>query len=105
MGKNVEKLNKIENGDQTKRNKSTKEIPTLKPIAVLVFACNRPDAIEDHLRQLIQKRVAYGNIEKFPIIVSQDCGHQETANSIKKFSKSLHAILQVNLKENLSIIV
>jgi len=91
----AENLEQIGNGEILKRNKSTIEMPTVKPIAVLVFACNRPDAIEDHLRQLIQKRAAYGNAEKFPIIVSQDCGHQETASSIQKFSSSLHAYLKV----------
>lgn len=62
---------------------------------VLVMACNRPQSVENHLRQLIEKRSASKlNSDNFPIIVSQDCNHQETENSIKKFSNDLYAIIK-----------
>jgi hypothetical protein len=64
-------------------------------IAILVIACNRQNAIENHLRQLIERRAKTNNIEKFPIIVSQDCNHAETARSIEKFSQSLFAFVKV----------
>ena len=79
---------------------STQPVPTknrINPTAILVLACNRPQAIEEHLTQLINKRAAYGSVEKFPIIVSQDCAHPDTAKSIEKFSKSLNASIQVSV--------
>lgn len=84
-------------------------------IAVLVVACNRPDAIERSLNQLLKyvlwlsllpyqaqlkklkswkyvyvqqllvmNRYRF-SVEQFPIIVSQDCGHEETTNKIRSF--------------------
>ena len=97
--KSEDSLKQIAGADNQKLNEksssTSQAVTNNKPIAVLVFACNRPEAIEDHLRQLIQKREAYGNIEKFPILVSQDCGDPVTAKSIEKFSDSLFAILKV----------
>lgn len=33
--------------------------------------------------------------EKFPIIVSQDCGHQETSDAIDKYASQIHAHIKV----------
>jgi hypothetical protein len=64
-------------------------------IAVLVIACNRAVAVNEHLNQLFAKRSASSHPNKFPIIVSQDCNHQPTADVIEKHSKSLFAFIQV----------
>lgn len=64
-------------------------------IAVLVMSCNRPNSVENHLKQLIEKRVASDSVAKFPIIVSQDCNHFETANMIEKYSSHLFASIKV----------
>ena len=63
-------------------------------IAVLVIACNRPEAIKIHLKQLIEKRAMLGKVDKFPIVVSQDCAHAETAAMIESFADSLHAFVK-----------
>ncbi len=78
---------------QTQKNLNT-VIHTDK-IAVLVFSCNRPHAIKNHLDQLISVRKASVNKEKFPIIVSQDCGDKSTAETIDKYSHDLYDFLKV----------
>ncbi|KAK6958771.1 alpha-1 3-mannosyl-glycoprotein 2-beta-N-acetylglucosaminyltransferase, partial [Biomphalaria glabrata] len=50
-------------------------------LPILVLACNRV-SVNIALDKLLQYRPS---AEKFPIIVSQDCGHQETADVIKKY--------------------
>lgn len=59
-------------------------------IAILVFSCNRPGAIRNHLDQLINIRKTTVDIEKFPIIVSQDCGHADTEKAINGYSDHLY---------------
>ena len=66
-------------------------------IAVLVLSCNRPIAIQEHLNQLLDKRAAAGKVNKFPIVVSQDCNHQATAKVIEEY-KDLYASLKVIIK-------
>jgi len=63
---------------------------------VLVFSCNRPSAITSHLDQLITVRKDTVNIEKFPIIVSQDCGHKSTTEAIEKYTDKLYDFIKVN---------
>ena len=65
-------------------------------IAVLVFSCNRPDTVSSHLTQLIEHRKTSGKVEKFPIIVSQDCGHLNTEATILKHSANLFKFIKVN---------
>ncbi len=72
--KNADELN-----DLMKKASSDLKNVSIGKIAVLVFACNRPSAIDKHLKQLFERRKTSNKIEKFPIIVSQDCGHLETA--------------------------
>ena len=50
-------------------------------IAVLVFSCNRL-TVQRCLDQLIKLRPS---AEQFPIIVSQDCEHKQTADVIKSY--------------------
>ena len=87
----------VKNDRNTDVGISTIKEPTNDPnkTAVLVISCNRAKAVENHLKQLIEYRK--NSTFKFPIIVSQDCGDSETAESIKSFSSDLFASLQVNL--------
>jgi alpha-1,3-mannosyl-glycoprotein beta-1,2-N-acetylglucosaminyltransferase len=50
-------------------------------IAVLVFACNRI-TVSKCIDQLLKYRPAR---ERFPIIVSQECGHRPTAHIVKLY--------------------
>ncbi|XP_044747463.1 alpha-1,3-mannosyl-glycoprotein 2-beta-N-acetylglucosaminyltransferase [Coccinella septempunctata] len=52
-------------------------------IPILVFACNRIS-----ITKCLDKLILYRpNPEKFPIIVSQDCNHQDTTDIIKKYEQ------------------
>ncbi|XP_018327378.1 alpha-1,3-mannosyl-glycoprotein 2-beta-N-acetylglucosaminyltransferase [Agrilus planipennis] len=59
-------------------------------IAVLVIACNRV-TVSRCLDQLLKHRP---NSDQFPIIVSQDCGHQETMDTIMKYGSQVTLIQQ-----------
>lgn len=87
-------LNEKLRGGVQEDSKDTKE----PKIAILVISCNRAKSVENHLKQLIKHREksTHGR-EKFPIIVSQDCGHTETADMISSFSSSLFASIKVYL--------
>lgn len=68
-----------------------KTLPDGSPIiAILVFSCNR-DSVKRCLDQLINLRPS---TEQFPIIVSQDCDHQPTADVIKSYNDQLLHIKQ-----------
>ena len=62
-------------------------------IPVLVFACNRP-TVKRNLDQLIKLRPSK---EQFPIIVTQDCGHAETARVIQSYGDQVVHIKQPDL--------
>ena len=59
-------------------------------IAVLMFACNRV-TVSKALDSLLKIRT---NKSKFPIIVSQDCGHAETAQVIQSYGDQIQFIQQ-----------
>lgn len=59
-------------------------------IAILVFSCNRI-TVQRCLNQLIKYRPS---ADQFPIIVSQDCEHEETAKIIKSYDKQVYHIRQ-----------
>ncbi|XP_070535872.1 alpha-1,3-mannosyl-glycoprotein 2-beta-N-acetylglucosaminyltransferase-like [Ptychodera flava] len=59
-------------------------------IPVVVIACNRP-TVRKCLDLLLKYRPSK---EKFPIIVSQDCNHQETAKVISNYGDKLTHIKQ-----------
>ena len=63
--------------------------------AVIVIACNRP-TVKRCLDQLLKYRPS---AEQFPIIVSQDCGHMETAQVIQTFGSKVFHIKQPDLGE------
>lgn len=85
--------------DTAKNLDSSNEIKKLDEqadkIAILVFSCNRPEAIKKHLDQLISIRKATVDIKKFPIVVSQDCGHVATSNSIETYRSHLYDFMKV----------
>lgn len=100
--KNAKQLNKL----MKNFNQQVPELVEFKPIepvktkkenkiAVLVFACNRPNAVEDHLNELLDKRSGSNYDDEFPIIVSQDCNHQPTSDLINRYSVKLFAHLKV----------
>lgn len=57
-------------------------------IAVLVFACNRI-TVSKCIDQLLKYRPSR---ERFPIIVSQDCGHRPTADVIELYGDEITRI-------------
>lgn len=63
--------------------------------AVLVIACNRP-TVKRCLDLLLKYRPS---AKKFPIIVSQDCGHEPTANVIRSYGDQVSLIQQPDLSE------
>ena len=60
---------------------------------VLVIACNRP-TVKRCLDLLLKYRPSPG---KFPIVVSQDCGHEETAKVIRSYGNKVMFIQQPDL--------
>lgn len=64
-------------------------------IPVLLFACNRV-TVNKALDLLLAYRP---DKEQFPIVVSQDCGHQETAEVIKTYGDQIVSIQQPDLSE------
>ncbi|ULU01496.1 hypothetical protein L5515_004514 [Caenorhabditis briggsae] len=89
------RLNAILHGDHERLNDMweivRESIPKrwTEPIPVLVFACNRPAAIRDHLEKLIRLRPSK---ESFPITVSQDCDSSKVADEVKKFGDQVEYI-------------
>lgn len=63
--------------------------------AVLVIACNRPE-VQRCLDTLMQYRPSE---KKFPIVVSQDCGHKETAQVIENYGKRINYIKHPDLSD------
>ncbi|KAK1123384.1 hypothetical protein K0M31_008096 [Melipona bicolor] len=67
------------------------KLPDGSPIiAVLVFSCNRI-TVQRCLDQLIKYRP---NVEQFPIIVSEDCQHRQTADVIARYGNQIMHIQQ-----------
>ncbi|XP_074649408.1 alpha-1,3-mannosyl-glycoprotein 2-beta-N-acetylglucosaminyltransferase-like [Tubulanus polymorphus] len=62
-------------------------------LPVLVIACNRL-TVKRNLEQLIKYRPS---AERFPIIVSQDCGHRPTADAIQSFADKVTHIQHPDL--------
>lgn len=64
--------------------------------AVLVVACNRPEALIRCLDLLLRYRPSAA---QFPIVVSQDCGHKETAEVIAAYGSQVKHIQQPDLSD------
>ena len=65
-------------------------------IAVLVIACNRPKYVKKCIDSLLENRPPDLK-SRFPIIVSQDCGHEETHKAIASYGDELQLITQPDL--------
>lgn len=61
--------------------------------AIVVIACNRP-TVKRCLDLLLKYRPS---AKQFPIIVSQDCGHQETADVIASYKDQVRHVKQPDL--------
>lgn len=64
-------------------------------IPVLLFACNRV-TVRRPIEQLLALRPS---AERFPIIVSADCNHQLTLNTIKSYGKQVELMQQPDQSE------
>lgn len=78
-----------------KSGEVSQEITIKIVAAILVIACNRPQ-VQRCLDSLLRHRPLE---EKFPIIVSQDCGHEETARVIGGYGKKVHSIKHPDLSD------
>ncbi|XP_076832611.1 alpha-1,3-mannosyl-glycoprotein 2-beta-N-acetylglucosaminyltransferase a [Brachyhypopomus gauderio] len=85
--------NKI--GNAAVKNASSVKNPSHVVIPILVMACNRV-TVKRCLDKLLEYRPS---AELFPIIVSQDCGHAETANVIASYGSQLTHIKQPDLSD------
>lgn len=74
---------------------STKTAASDFVAAVLVMACNRP-TVKRCLDLLLQYRPSP---KQFPVIVSQDCGHQPTADVIRSYGTQVSFIQQPDLSD------
>lgn len=62
---------------------------------ILVMACNRP-TVKRCLDLLLRHRPS---AEQFPIVVSQDCGHEDTAHVIASYGTQIRHIRQPDLSD------
>lgn len=69
--------------------------PNKVALPVLVIACNRP-SVSRTLDQIIRYRTSE---ERFPIIVSQDCGHGPTADVIKSYGNKVTHLQHPDLSD------
>ncbi|XP_057656083.1 alpha-1,3-mannosyl-glycoprotein 2-beta-N-acetylglucosaminyltransferase [Diorhabda carinulata] len=90
MIRGAQKILEIKKEREQSQNKLLpKELQNVK-IPVLVFACNRI-TVTRCLDSLIQYRP---DPDQFPIIVSQDCDHEETKTAIQKYGNQVSLIQQ-----------
>lgn len=75
------------------RDKPKVVVPTQPVIPILVIACNRV-TVRRCLDKLLQHRPS---AELHPIIVSQDCGHAETAEVIRSYGNQVTHLQQPDL--------
>ncbi|XP_061631689.1 alpha-1,3-mannosyl-glycoprotein 2-beta-N-acetylglucosaminyltransferase a [Phyllopteryx taeniolatus] len=69
--------------------------PAPPPVPVLVMACNRVT-----VRRCLDKLLLHRpSAERFPIIVSQDCGHTGTADVIRSYGSEIMHLMQPNLAD------
>lgn len=67
--------------------------PWLEPIPIVIFACNRPVALREHLRKLISFRK---DSNQFPIIVSQDCDNTQIKSVVVEFGENVQYIKHIS---------
>ncbi|XP_072249626.1 alpha-1,3-mannosyl-glycoprotein 2-beta-N-acetylglucosaminyltransferase a [Leuresthes tenuis] len=78
-----------------KRKKESVLVPAQPVIPVLVIACNRV-TVRRCLDKLLQHRPS---AELFPVIVSQDCGHADTAEVIRSYGDKVTHLKQPDLSD------
>ena len=88
-------LNRNRENADSHRRISTQKNTDETVAAVLVIACNRPE-VERCLDSLLRYRPSE---KKFPVIVSQDCGHEETARVINNYRDKLMYIKHPDLSD------
>uniref|UniRef100_A0AC34FPA7 Alpha-1,3-mannosyl-glycoprotein 2-beta-N-acetylglucosaminyltransferase n=1 Tax=Panagrolaimus sp. ES5 TaxID=591445 RepID=A0AC34FPA7_9BILA len=78
-----------------KDNTNQNSVPTTwhEPIGILVFVCNRAEALRQHVQKLINYRKS---AELFPIIVSQDCDDEGVAEVAKSFGAQITYIKHIS---------
>ncbi|XP_071763251.1 alpha-1,3-mannosyl-glycoprotein 2-beta-N-acetylglucosaminyltransferase a [Centroberyx gerrardi] len=75
--------------------KGRKVVPRQPAIPILVIACNRV-TVKRCLDKLLEYRPS---AELYPIIVSQDCGHAETAEVIRSYGSQVTHLKQPDLSD------
>lgn len=78
---------------QSNRDSPKVVVPPQPVIPILVIACNRV-TVRRCLDKLLQHRPS---AELYPIIVSQDCGHAETAEVIRSYGNQVTHLQQPDL--------
>lgn len=81
--------------EQSNRNVPKVDVPHQPVIPILVIACNRV-TVRRCLDKLLELRPS---AELFPIIVSQDCGHAETAEVIRSYGNQVVHLKQPDLTD------
>lgn len=81
--------------DPSNRDKPKVDGPRQPVIPILVIACNRV-TVRRCLDKLLQHRPS---AELHPIIVSQDCGHAETAEVIRSYGNQVTHLKQPDLSD------
>ncbi|CAG02737.1 unnamed protein product [Tetraodon nigroviridis] len=77
------------------KSKANAAVPTQPVIPILVIACNRV-TVRRCLDKLLEHRPSE---ELHPIIVSQDCGHADTAEVIRSYGKRVAHLQQPDLSD------
>ncbi|KAM7421408.1 hypothetical protein PAMA_015506 [Pampus argenteus] len=81
--------------ETSNRNRPNVVAPRRPVIPILVIACNRV-TVRRCLDKLLQHRPS---AELYPIIVSQDCGHAETAEVIRSYGNQVIHLKQPDLSD------
>uniref|UniRef100_A0A914Z3E7 Alpha-1,3-mannosyl-glycoprotein 2-beta-N-acetylglucosaminyltransferase n=1 Tax=Panagrolaimus superbus TaxID=310955 RepID=A0A914Z3E7_9BILA len=64
-----------------------------EPIGILVFVCNRAEALRQHIQKLLNYRKS---AKLFPIYVSQDCDDEAVAEVAKSFGEQITYIKHIS---------
>ncbi|GLD53098.1 alpha-1,3-mannosyl-glycoprotein 2-beta-N-acetylglucosaminyltransferase [Lates japonicus] len=81
--------------EPSNKNKPKDVVPHDPVIPILVIACNRV-TVRRCLDKLLQHRPS---AELYPVIVSQDCGHAETAEVIRSYGNQVTHLKQPDLSD------
>ncbi|XP_076033923.1 alpha-1,3-mannosyl-glycoprotein 2-beta-N-acetylglucosaminyltransferase [Oratosquilla oratoria] len=90
---------KVEDEDKTEPKQEkvySSKLTEGEVLPVLLIACNRESAVRRSLDLLLKYRPSQ---ERFPIIVSQDCGHRPTKQAIQSYGNQVTLIQQPDLTD------